>query len=97
MILQRVANWIANEVIVKSLARSELFQRMAVKTHQHVQTFSKEGTKHFETIKSSEATQKAQEVIGEHVETAKTFGSSFFRNIKAEYKKLEEEGRRMQK
>jgi hypothetical protein len=72
------------------------------------------GTKHFETLKTSEATQKAQEVvrpsavpldfcvagfrfffppfpldallkelqIGTRVETAKTFGNSFFRNLK---------------
>ena len=34
---QRLANWLANEVLVKQLARSKTFQSFALRTHLNVE------------------------------------------------------------
>lgn len=44
--IQRVANWIGNELFIKGLAESKTFQRFAVHTDRHVQKFKKEGFEH---------------------------------------------------
>ncbi|KAL7533938.1 hypothetical protein ACHAXR_005537 [Thalassiosira sp. AJA248-18] len=47
--IQRVANYIANEVFIKGLAESKTFQRFAVHTDRHVQKVKKEGLEHVNT------------------------------------------------
>jgi len=42
--IQRIANYIANEVIVKGLAESKTFQRFALRTHTSVQDLKSKGT-----------------------------------------------------
>mmetsp|Transcript_4709 Transcript_4709/g.6691 ORF Transcript_4709/g.6691 Transcript_4709/m.6691 type:complete len:108 (+) Transcript_4709:233-556(+) len=42
--IQRIANYIANEVIVKGLAESKTFQRFALRTHTTVQDLKAKGT-----------------------------------------------------
>lgn len=42
--IQRIANWVANEVIVKGLAESRTFQRMALKTHTTIEEMNKKGS-----------------------------------------------------
>mmetsp|Transcript_30967 Transcript_30967/g.65927 ORF Transcript_30967/g.65927 Transcript_30967/m.65927 type:complete len:120 (+) Transcript_30967:143-502(+) len=44
--IQRVANYLANEVFIKGLAESRTFQKFAVRTDKHIQTFRKEGLEH---------------------------------------------------
>ena len=39
--IQRVANWLAQEVVVKGLAENKTFQRFALRTDAHVQEFTK--------------------------------------------------------
>ena len=41
--VQRVVNYIANELFIKGLAESKTFQRFAVHTDRHIQKFKKEG------------------------------------------------------
>jgi hypothetical protein len=41
--IQRVVNWIANELFIKGLAESKTFQRFAVHTDKHIQKFKKDG------------------------------------------------------
>mmetsp|Transcript_27413 Transcript_27413/g.57626 ORF Transcript_27413/g.57626 Transcript_27413/m.57626 type:complete len:112 (+) Transcript_27413:215-550(+) len=41
--VQRVANWIANEIFIKGLAESKTFQRFVVHTDRHIQKFKNEG------------------------------------------------------
>ncbi|KAL7437264.1 hypothetical protein ACHAXH_003414 [Discostella pseudostelligera] len=41
--VQRVANYIANELFIKGLAESKTFQRFAVHTDRHIQKYKKEG------------------------------------------------------
>lgn len=58
-LFQRIAQYLANEVITKNLARSHTFQRFAVRTHEHVsktQELAKEQQKH--ATKSFNATSK---------------------------------------
>jgi hypothetical protein len=45
--VQRVANYIANEVIIKGLANSRTFQRFAVRSDSKIQEFHKTGTETF--------------------------------------------------
>jgi hypothetical protein len=40
---QRVANYVANEVIIKGLANSRTFQRFAVRTNKQYEDFTKQG------------------------------------------------------
>ncbi|EEC46442.1 predicted protein, partial [Phaeodactylum tricornutum CCAP 1055/1] len=46
--IQRVANYIANEVLIKGLANSKTFQRFAIRTDHNLQNLHKTGTEHFE-------------------------------------------------
>ena len=45
--VQRVANYIANEIIIKGLANSKTFQRFAVRSDSKIQEFHKTGTESF--------------------------------------------------
>uniref|UniRef100_A0A6U6IHD6 Uncharacterized protein n=1 Tax=Odontella aurita TaxID=265563 RepID=A0A6U6IHD6_9STRA len=42
--IQRVANYIANEVLIKGLANSRTFQRFAVRTDKHITEMKGKGT-----------------------------------------------------
>jgi hypothetical protein len=44
--VQRVVNYIANELFIKGLAESKTFQRFAVHTDRHIQKFKKDGVEH---------------------------------------------------
>lgn len=48
--VQKVANYIANEVLIKGLANSKSFQRFAVRTDSHLQKMKSEGTESFEEM-----------------------------------------------
>eukprot|EP00730_Choanoeca_flexa_P016723 TRINITY_DN7965_c0_g1_i3.p1 TRINITY_DN7965_c0_g1~~TRINITY_DN7965_c0_g1_i3.p1 ORF type:complete len:109 (+),score=18.73 TRINITY_DN7965_c0_g1_i3:88-414(+) len=96
-LFQRVASWLANEIVVKSLAKAQWFQRFAQSTHKHVSKLSEEGAKHAEKLKSVE--ENAAKVLSSTespLGRVRTFGSSFMRNLKENYKALEEEGRRLE-
>ncbi len=41
--VQRVVNYVANELFVKGLANSKTFQKFAVHTDRHIQKFKKDG------------------------------------------------------
>ena len=41
--VQRVVNYIANELFIKGLAESKTFQKFAVHTDRHIQKFKKDG------------------------------------------------------
>ena len=58
--VQRVANYIANEVLIKGLANSKTFQRFAVRTDKHLQEMQKQGVESFE-----EMTKRAASTISE--------------------------------
>lgn len=45
--VQRVANYIANEIIIKGLANSKTFQRFAVRSDSKIQELHKTGTESF--------------------------------------------------
>ena len=42
--VQRVVNYVANEVIIKGLANSRTFQRFAVRTNKQYEDFAKQGS-----------------------------------------------------
>ena len=44
--VQRVVNYIANELFIKGLAESKTFQRFAVHTDRHIQKIKKDGVEH---------------------------------------------------
>eukprot|EP00578_Thalassiosira_sp_NH16_P000076 CAMPEP_0181130230 /NCGR_PEP_ID=MMETSP1071-20121207/29750_1 /TAXON_ID=35127 /ORGANISM="Thalassiosira sp., Strain NH16" /LENGTH=162 /DNA_ID=CAMNT_0023216281 /DNA_START=88 /DNA_END=577 /DNA_ORIENTATION=- len=44
--VQRIANWMANEIFIKGLAESKTFQRFAVRTDRHVRKYKEEGFEH---------------------------------------------------
>eukprot|EP00814_Leptocylindrus_danicus_P022619 CAMPEP_0116042232 /NCGR_PEP_ID=MMETSP0321-20121206/25555_1 /TAXON_ID=163516 /ORGANISM="Leptocylindrus danicus var. danicus, Strain B650" /LENGTH=107 /DNA_ID=CAMNT_0003522645 /DNA_START=142 /DNA_END=465 /DNA_ORIENTATION=+ len=41
--IQRIANYIANEILIKGLAESRTFQRVALRTHNTIQDMKKGG------------------------------------------------------
>eukprot|EP00934_Nitzschia_sp_Nitz4_P008116 Nitzschia sp. Nitz4//scaffold201_size42423//30581//30919//NITZ4_007377-RA/size42423-processed-gene-0.14-mRNA-1//1//CDS//3329541341//8106//frame0 len=44
--VQRVVNYVANEVIIKGLANSRTFQKFAVRTNKQYEDYAKQGTEH---------------------------------------------------
>lgn len=48
--IQRVANYIANEVLIKGLANSKTFQRFAIRMDASIKEAQEKGTKQFSTI-----------------------------------------------
>lgn len=42
--VQRIANYVANEIIIKGLANSKTFQRFAVRSSKQYEDFQKQGT-----------------------------------------------------
>mmetsp|Transcript_24236 Transcript_24236/g.43699 ORF Transcript_24236/g.43699 Transcript_24236/m.43699 type:complete len:116 (+) Transcript_24236:92-439(+) len=44
--IQRVANYIGNELFIKGLAESKTFQKFAVHTDRHIQKYKKDGMEH---------------------------------------------------
>jgi hypothetical protein len=70
----RIANYIANELIVKGLANNKNFQRFALRTATHVEKLQKEGVQHQEKVASQ---------VKEHV----GFMGKFFAALRAEVNK----------
>ena len=48
--VQRIANYVANELVIKGLANSKTFQRFAVRTNQQYSEFTEKGTKQMEEV-----------------------------------------------
>ena len=46
--VQRLVNYVANELIIKGLANSKTFQRMAVQSDHQMRQFQKAGQEHLE-------------------------------------------------
>eukprot|EP01147_Barroeca_monosierra_P000235 gene235-3613_t len=90
---QRVAAWLANEAVTNSLAKSQTFQKFAQRTHEHATKISHHGMKAAENFKKSDAARNFSSQAGERFQQARTFGQSFVRNLKENYKRLEEEGK----
>jgi predicted KAP-like P-loop ATPase len=59
--IKRVADYIANEVLVKGLANSKTFQRFAVRTNKNLQDIERAGTEHlnkaFDSLTAAEQQQ----------------------------------------
>lgn len=60
--VQRVANYIANEVLIKGLANSKTFQRFALRTDHTMQSIKKQGTEKFESS-FEEMSSRASETV----------------------------------
>ncbi|GKZ00447.1 hypothetical protein MPSEU_000997300 [Mayamaea pseudoterrestris] len=58
--VQRVANYIANEIIIKGLSNSKTFQTFAIRSDSKIQEFHKTGTESFN--KAFEELSKMQAV-----------------------------------
>lgn len=58
---QRVANYVANEIIVKGLANSKSFQRFAVRTNKQYEDVAKQGV---ESINKTLDTMAKQQTSG---------------------------------
>lgn len=67
--IQRVANYVANEVIIKGLANSKTFQKFAVRTDQQLKDVQKMGSeqinKTFEELSKSATTGAAAAAAAE--------------------------------
>ena len=69
---QRVANYVANEVIIKGLANSRTFQRFAVRTNKQYEDLTKQGANQLNETLEELAKQQA----GAAVENAVRPGAS---------------------
>lgn len=67
-LFQRIAQYLANEVITKRLANSRTFQRMAVRTHDNVSKTQDVAKQHSKVVASSlnQTTKQASAVLQEH-------------------------------
>ena len=47
--IQRIANYVANEILIKGLANSKTFQRFAVRTDAHLRSLKNQGEEGFQS------------------------------------------------
>jgi hypothetical protein len=66
-LFQKVAQYLANEVITPALAKSKTFQRAALKTHEQVEKIQKQGLPVVE-----KARKEAAGEVGEFFSTLKS-------------------------
>lgn len=66
--VQRVANYIANEVLIKGLANSRTFQRFAVKTDSSIKEMHKTGT--------DNVSKAFEDIAGQQIRTSSTQAAS---------------------
>mmetsp|Transcript_1435 Transcript_1435/g.2855 ORF Transcript_1435/g.2855 Transcript_1435/m.2855 type:complete len:96 (-) Transcript_1435:207-494(-) len=86
--IQRVATWLANEVVVKGLAENRQFQQFAVRTQSKLDNLKKEGvTKATEGIKNAEGVKNAQGIIERSLADANKFGSMLADEVKKDLAK----------
>ncbi|KAA8493037.1 hypothetical protein FVE85_9309 [Porphyridium purpureum] len=57
----RVAQWLVNEVMVKTLSNSPAFQRFALRVHESTQKLAQKAAETTKELAESEATKEAQE------------------------------------
>uniref|UniRef100_A0A7S2CLF4 Uncharacterized protein n=1 Tax=Florenciella parvula TaxID=236787 RepID=A0A7S2CLF4_9STRA len=86
--IQRVATWLANEVVVKGLAENRQFQQFAVRTQSKLDNLKKEGvTKATDGIKNAEGVKNAQGIIERSLADANKFGSMLADEVKKDLAK----------
>ena len=81
----RIANYIANELIVKGLANNRSFQRFALRTADHVEKVKVTGTAHSEKI-----AKEAEKQMG----VAGRFLGAFQKEIEKDMKKFSQSRRK---
>lgn len=59
-VIARVAQWLANEVIVKGLANSTIFQNFAVRSHGAVRQYAERSATALRDLQSHEAVETAR-------------------------------------
>ena len=82
--VQRVANYVANEIIIKGLANSKTFQRFAVRTDASLKEAKAKGEKTVETAFSEFSTTTATTASGRPQPPQRGisgFVSAFFKEI----------------
>ena len=57
---QRVANYVANEIVIKGLANSRTFQRFAVRTNKQYEEFTKQSAEQLNKTLEDLAKQQAE-------------------------------------
>lgn len=68
--IQRVANWLAQEVVVKGLAENKTFQRFALRTDAHVKELTKKvpnPTEHAPRVRKVKPTDAASAFLQQQV------------------------------
>lgn len=60
--VNRIANYVANEILIKGLANSKTFQRFAVRTDSKLQDLHKTHTEKISTVFEELGTTSAQQV-----------------------------------
>ena len=89
--VQRLANYLANEVLIKGLAHSRTFQRFAVRTDQTLNELKKNGMEQASAAFNSMASQEAVGSVASKVKSGPPeppmrgvpgFASAFFKEIR---------------
>lgn len=85
---QRILQFVANKVIVETLANSRLFQRMALRVHHSVKDVQKNGL--------DSVTDKASDALKDASQRVSTFTSTFQEKIASEMEALrkQQQGRK---
>ena len=75
----RIANYIANELIVKGLSNNRQFQRFALRTADHVDKIKTQGVEH---------TEKAAKEVEKHVGLIGRFVAALQKEVKKDMAKF---------
>mmetsp|Transcript_20697 Transcript_20697/g.35662 ORF Transcript_20697/g.35662 Transcript_20697/m.35662 type:complete len:106 (+) Transcript_20697:168-485(+) len=85
-LIARIAQWLANELIVKGLAKNPTFQRFAHRTHAETTRMAEKAAQSTKNLVESESAKKLKEDAAQHaltvMETAKGLAEIFGQRIK---------------
>jgi len=85
-LFQRVLNYLANEIIVKSLANSPAFQRLAMRTHLSLKELQQKGLQTAKLTQTDFAKQ-SQEITSRFG----TFTKTLRNNLQKEWEELQKQ------
>ncbi|CDF32607.1 unnamed protein product [Chondrus crispus] len=93
----RIAQWLANEVIVKGLANNPTFQRFAVRSSQKASDLSKNATEAAKTISESESLAQFRRESQQLKQQANDFASALREEIQDAVRKAGNDSRNLRK
>eukprot|EP00177_Eucheuma_denticulatum_P005407 GFKZ01009832.1.p1 GENE.GFKZ01009832.1~~GFKZ01009832.1.p1 ORF type:complete len:103 (-),score=14.64 GFKZ01009832.1:438-746(-) len=96
-LFSRIAQWLANEVIVKGLSNNPSFQRFAVRSSQQAKELSKSATEAAKNFSQAESIQQLRKDSEDLRKRAHGLASALREEIQESVRRAAEDSRRVRK